>query len=174
LSEVPKVTLVRIWKFGDQVDTDLLAPGRYMKGSIDELAAHCLEAIRPEFAAQVKPGDLVVGGIGFGIGSSREQAAQALKHLGVGAVIATGAARIFYRNAINLGLPVLVSPDAAKLQDGATVQFDLERATVRDAEGNTLAQCEALPDFLLEIVRDGGLIPNLKKRLATQHRASGN
>ena len=159
-------TLVRVWKFGDQIDTDLLAPGRYMKASIDELAAHCLEAVRPEFAAQVKPGDLVVGGVGFGIGSSREQAAQALMHLGVGAVIATGAARIFYRNAINLGLPVLVSPDAAKLQDGAMVTLDLATGVVRDDAGEVIAQCEPLPDFLLAIVRDGGLIPNLKKRLA--------
>jgi 3-isopropylmalate/(R)-2-methylmalate dehydratase small subunit len=162
-----KSPLVRVWKFGDQIDTDLLAPGRYMKGSIDELAAHCLEAIRPEFASQVKPGDLVVGGVGFGIGSSREQAAQALKQLGVGAVIATGAARIFYRNAINLGLPVLVSSDAAKLEDGMEVAFDLAEGTVRDREGTLIAQCEKLPDFLLAIVRDGGLIPNLKKRLTS-------
>ena len=162
------MNLVRIWRFGDQIDTDVLAPGRYMKGTINELAAHCLEAVRPEFAAQVKPGDLVVGGVGFGIGSSREQAAQALKHLGVGAVIATGAARIFYRNAINLGLPVLVSADAAKLTDGVMVQFDLASGTVHDAEGKLLAQCETLPDFLLEIVRDGGLIPNLKRKLVAR------
>lgn len=161
------MSLVRIWKFGDQIDTDVLAPGRYMKGTIDELAAHCLEAVRPEFAAQVRPGDLVVGGMGFGIGSSREQAAQALKHLGVGAVIATGAARIFYRNAINLGLPVLVSAETAKLTDGALVQFDLASGRVHDADGVLLAQCETLPDFMLEIVRDGGLIPNLKKRLVS-------
>jgi 3-isopropylmalate/(R)-2-methylmalate dehydratase small subunit len=159
-------SLVRIWKFGDQIDTDVLAPGRYMKGTIDELAAHCLEAVRPEFAREVKPGDLVVAGVGFGIGSSREQAAQALKHLGVGAVIATGAARIFYRNAINLGLPVLVSPDASRLQDGAMVEFDLEAGTVKNEEGETIAQCETLPQFLLDIVRDGGLIPNLQKKLA--------
>lgn len=159
---------VRIWKFGDQIDTDVLAPGRYMKGTIDELASHCLEAVRPEFASQVKPGDIVVGGVGFGIGSSREQAAQALKHLGVGAVIATGAARIFYRNAINLGLPVLVSPDAEKLVDSAMVQFDLDAGEVKDAHGTVIARCEKLPTFLLEIVRDGGLIPNLKKRLATK------
>jgi 3-isopropylmalate/(R)-2-methylmalate dehydratase small subunit len=164
--------LVRVWKFGDQIDTDVLAPGRYMKGTIDELAAHCLEAVRPEFASEVKPGDLVVGGVGFGIGSSREQAAQALKHLGVGAVIATGAARIFYRNAINLGLPVLVSADAAKLTDGAMVRFDLAEGKIHDADGKLLAQCETLPDFLLEIVRDGGLIPNLKRKLATKAQQS--
>ncbi len=164
------MSLVRVWKFGDQIDTDVLAPGRYMKGSIDELAQHCLEAVRPEFAAQVKPGDLVVGGIGFGIGSSREQAAQALRHLGVGAVIATGAARIFYRNAINLGLPVLVSPQASSLEDGAMVQFDLEEGQVRSASGELLVQCETLPAFLLDIVRDGGLIPNLKRRLHPAQR----
>ncbi len=158
--------LVRIWKFGDQIDTDVLAPGRYMKGTIDELAAHCLEAVRPEFAANVKPGDIVIGGVGFGIGSSREQAAQALTHLGVGAVIAAGAARIFYRNAINLGLPVLVSPDTDKLIDGAMVAFDLEMGIVKNAQGDVIAKCETLPAFLLEIVRDGGLIPNLKKKLA--------
>jgi 3-isopropylmalate/(R)-2-methylmalate dehydratase small subunit len=163
---------VRIWKFGDQIDTDLLAPGRYMKGGIDELAAHCLEAIRPEFAAQVKPGDLIVGGIGFGIGSSREQAAQALCHLGVGAVIAKGAARIFYRNAINLGLPVLVSPDVDVLSDGSMVVFDLVRGSIKSEAGEVLVQCAPLPDFLLDIVRDGGLIPNLKKRLAAQKIAS--
>ena len=158
--------LVRLWKFGDQIDTDILAPGRYMKGTIDELAAHCLEAVRPEFASNVKPGDIVVGGVGFGIGSSREQAAQALMHLGVGAVIATGAARIFYRNAINLGLPVLVSSDVSKLVDGMMVSFDLETGIVKNDRGEVIAQCETLPAFLLEIVRDGGLIQNLKKKLA--------
>ena len=106
--------------------------------------------------------------MGFGIGSSREQAAQALKHLGVGAVIATGAARIFYRNAINLGLPVLVSPEASSLDDGALVQFDLEAGQVRDASGKLLVQCETLPAFLLDIVRDGGLISNLKRRRLPQ------
>lgn len=166
------MSLVRVWKFGDQIDTDVLAPGRYMKGGIEELAAHCLEAVRPEFASQVKPGDLVVGGVGFGIGSSREQAAQALKHLGVGAVIATGAARIFYRNAINLGLPVLVSSDASTLPDGEMVNFDLDAGLVTDANGVVLARCEKLPDFLLEIVRDGGLIPNLKKRLSGSARTA--
>ena len=158
--------LVRLWKFGDQIDTDILAPGRYMKGTIDELAAHCLEAVRPEFASNVKPGDIVVGGVGFGIGSSREQAAQALMHLGVGAVIATGAARIFYRNAINLGLPVLVSSDVSKLVDGMMVSFDLETGIVKNDRSEVIAQCETLPAFLLEIVRDGGLIQNLKKKLA--------
>ena len=166
------MSLVRVWKFGDQIDTDVLAPGRYMKGGIKELAAHCLEAVRPEFASQVKPGDLVVGGVGFGIGSSREQAAQALKHLGVGAVIVTGAARIFYRNAINLGLPVLVSSDAPTLPDGEMVNFDLEAGIVTDATGLVIARCEKLPDFLLEIVRDGGLIPNLKKRLSGSTRTA--
>ena len=158
--------LARVWRFGDQVDTDQLAPGRYIKGSIDELAAHCLEALRPEFAGAVRPGDLVVAGIGFGIGSSREQAAQALRQLGVGAVIAGGAARIFYRNAINLGLPVLICTDTGRLIDGAAARLDLDGGTVFDASGAILARCEPMQPFLRQIVRDGGLIANLKLRLA--------
>ena len=158
--------LARVWRFGDQVDTDQLAPGRYIKGSIDELAAHCLEALRPEFAGAVRPGDLVVAGIGFGIGSSREQAAQTLRLLGVGAVIAGGAARIFYRNAINLGLPVLLCTDTEMLVDGAIVRLDLDSGKVFDASGAILARCEPMQPFLRQIVRDGGLIANLKLRLA--------
>jgi 3-isopropylmalate/(R)-2-methylmalate dehydratase small subunit len=155
----------RIWRFGDQVDTDALAPARFLKLPIADLATHCLETLRPEFARAVRPGDLVVGGIGFGIGSSREQAAAALKQLGVAAVIATGAARIFYRNAINLGLPVLNCADTTRLIDGLPVSFDLERAEVRSADGEVMARCEPMPDFLREIVCDGGLVANLRRRL---------
>ena len=96
----------RAWKLGDNVDTDVLAPGRYMKFSIEEIAIHCLEDVLPQFAATVKPGDVVTGGRNFGAGSSREQAPQALKVLGVAAIIAESYAGLFYRNALNLGLPV--------------------------------------------------------------------
>jgi 3-isopropylmalate dehydratase small subunit len=100
----------RAWVFGDKIDTDVLAPGALMKLSPDALARHCLEAVRPAFAKEVRPGDLVIGGASFGIGSSREQAAQSLRLLGVKAVIAKSFARIFYRNAFNLGLPALICP----------------------------------------------------------------
>ena len=97
----------RIWRFGDGIDTDAMAPGEYMKLPIEQIAEHCMEVVRPEFAAAVRPGDVVVAGANFGIGSSREQAPQALVALGVAGVVAASFAGLFYRNAINLGLPVL-------------------------------------------------------------------
>ncbi|WP_454056342.1 LeuD/DmdB family oxidoreductase small subunit [Cupriavidus sp. Marseille-Q8015] len=155
----------RIWRFGDNVDTDAMAPGTHMKGGIDELSRHCLENLRPEFPGSVRRGDIVVGGSNFGMGSSREQAPQALRHLGVAAVIAPSFAGLFYRNAINLGLPVLVCPDTAALTDGALATFDLDRATVLLADG-TIVACEPVPDFLRDMLVAGGLVPHLKARQA--------
>jgi 3-isopropylmalate/(R)-2-methylmalate dehydratase small subunit len=136
-----------------------------MKQPLEQLARHCLEAIAPEFAARVQRGDIVVAGRGFGIGSSREQAAQALLYLGVGAVLAKSVARIFYRNALNLGLPVLVFPDTERVQPG-------DRLTVQPATGHVVNhtrgeeyRCEPIPPFLLAMLADGGLIPHLHKRL---------
>lgn len=154
----------RIWRFGDNVDTDAMAPGTHMKGGIDELARHCLENLRPEFPLTVRPGDIVVGGANFGMGSSREQAPQALRHLGVAAVIAPSFAGLFYRNAINLGLPVLVCADTEALADGATASFDLGSATLHLADGTDVA-CEPVPDFLREMLVAGGLVPHLKARM---------
>jgi 3-isopropylmalate/(R)-2-methylmalate dehydratase small subunit len=155
----------RIWRFGDGVDTDAMAPGKYMKLPIGGLARHCMEDLRPEFAAQVRPGDLVVGGRNFGIGSSREQAPQALATLGVAAVIATSFAGLFYRNAINLGLPVLVCADIGPLDDGMRARFDLEAATL-GLDGGVTVALEPIPPFLMEIVNAGGLIPHLRGTLA--------
>lgn len=155
----------RAWVFGDNIDTDLLAPGHAMRKPLEELSQHCLEALRPEFAKSVRRGDIVVAGSGFGIGSSREQAAQALRFLGVSVVIARSSARIFYRNAFNLGLPVLALPDAGGIADGDQLEVDLGSGLVRDLTLSRDFQGEAVPAFLLEIVADGGLIPNLHKRL---------
>jgi 3-isopropylmalate/(R)-2-methylmalate dehydratase small subunit len=159
----------RIWRFGDDVDTDAMAPGLYMKSGLDELARHCLERLRPEFPAQVRPGDIVVAGTNFGMGSSREQAAQALRHLGVAAVVAQSFAGLFYRNAINIGLPVLVCPlaDALadKLADGTLATFDLDGAQLRLADGSRVA-CEPVPAFLRSLLHAGGLVPHLKSRLS--------
>ena len=112
----------RIILVGDDIDTDQLAPGAYMKGGIEALAAHCLEGVRPGFAQEVTPGDVLVAGRNFGVGSSREQAAEALKHLGLAGVVALSFAGIFYRNAINLGLPVLTAPDLSAVTDGAAIE----------------------------------------------------
>jgi 3-isopropylmalate/(R)-2-methylmalate dehydratase small subunit len=158
----------RIWKFGDDIDTDVLAPGLYMKRPIAELAQHCLELVDPRFAAEVKPGDIVVGGRNFGMGSSREQAAEALKTLGVAAVLAQSFAGIFYRNALNLGLLVLVCPGSGKLKAGARVGVDPIAGIVTDHDSGTTFACEPLPEHLLAMVRDGGLMPHLQKKFAAQ------
>jgi 3-isopropylmalate/(R)-2-methylmalate dehydratase small subunit len=161
----------RAWVFGDRIDTDLLAPGHAMRKPLEGLAAHCLEAVRPEFAREVARGDIVVAGEGFGIGSSREQAAQALRFLGVSVVLAKSAARIFYRNAFNLGLPVMVLPQAGEIADGARLEVDLAAGIVRDTSTGREYHGEPVPDFLLEIVADGGLIPHLHKQLHGQPAA---
>lgn len=157
----------RAWKLGDNLDTDVLAPGKYMKFAIEEIATHCLESVVPEFAATVKPGDVVVGGRNFGVGSSREQAPQALKLLGVAAVIAESYAGLFYRNALNLGLAVVVSKDTARIADGDRVSVDPERGTitVENANGTQQLACEPVPAFLMEMVRAGGLVPHLERKL---------
>ncbi len=152
----------RIWTFGDNVDTDLLAPGVYMKGPIEALAAHCLEGLNPDFAASVRPGDIVVGGRNFGMGSSREQAAQALKTLGVAAVLARSFAGIFYRNAFNLGLPALVCDDAATLEDGDLADLDLASGQLTVTGSGVVVACDAAPPHLQAIVAAGGLIPYLE------------
>lgn len=155
----------RIWRFGDNVDTDAMAPGTQMKGDIAQIARHCLAGLRPEFPATVRPGDLVVGGHHFGVGSSREQAPQALRHLGVAAVVAPSFAGLFYRNALNLGLPALVCADTSRLVDGTRASLDLDAAVLRLDDGTTVA-CEPIPEFLRAMLRAGGLIPHLKQRLA--------
>ena len=155
----------RIFLFGDDIDTDQLAPGQYMKGGLEELAKHCLEGVRPEFANEVGPGDIVVAGRNFGMGSSREQAAEALMHLGVAGVVARSFAGIFYRNAINLGLPVLVAPDLSGVTDGEGADLDIEAGALRLASGRAVS-LEPLPDNLKRMLADGGLVPHLKKRFA--------
>ena len=155
---------MRAWVFGDDVDTDVLAPGRYMKLSIEELARHCLEAVDPAFAATVRPGDVVVGGRNFGTGSSREQAPQALKHLGVTALLAVSFAGLFYRNSLNLGLPALVCPDARNIRNGDRLQLDFYNAEVVNLDTAERLGFELIPEHLMEMVRDGGLLPHLEKR----------
>jgi 3-isopropylmalate/(R)-2-methylmalate dehydratase small subunit len=157
---------VKAWVLGDNVDTDVIAPGRYMKFGIEEIARHCLESVEPRFAGEVKAGDIVVGGRNFGVGSSREQAPEALKHLGVSALIAESFAGLFYRNAINLGLPAVVCAQAKRINAGDELAVDLERGRIENrTTGETLA-CEAIPPFLLAIIRDGGLLPHLEKKIA--------
>jgi len=162
--------LHRVWKVGADVDTDQLAPGAYMKLGIHDIAKHCLEGVRPEFAAEVSLGDVLAAGPNFGIGSSREQAADALVKLGVKAVIAPSYSGLYFRNAFNLGLLLLTCKDAELLQEAEQISLDLNQWAVVRSNGQRLA-CDPIPDFLVAMVEAGGLLPQLKLRLQ-QQRAS--
>jgi 3-isopropylmalate/(R)-2-methylmalate dehydratase small subunit len=160
------MTAHRVWRFGDNIDTDVLAPGIYMKKPIAEIAAHCLEAVEPRFAKEVRPGDLVVGGRGFGMGSSREQAVEALLQLGVVAVLAQSFGGIFYRNALNYGLLALASADIDRIHQDDLVVVDGVAGTVIDETTGERLTCEKLPPHLVAMIADGGLVPHLGKRFA--------
>jgi 3-isopropylmalate/(R)-2-methylmalate dehydratase small subunit len=153
----------RAWRLPAEVDTDQLAPGATMKHGLEVTARHCLEALRPEFAAEVHRGDLIVAGADFGIGSSREQAASVLVHLGVQAVIAPSFAGLYFRNAFNVGLLLLTCPQAPLVEDGERIAVDARGARVHRSDGSVLA-CEPIPGFLLDLVDAGGLLPQLKRR----------
>jgi 3-isopropylmalate/(R)-2-methylmalate dehydratase small subunit len=156
---------MKAWVFGDDIDTDVIAPGRYMKFGIEEIARHCLEAVNPDFSRQVTKGDMIVAGRNFGCGSSREQAPAALKHLGIAALIADSFAGLFYRNALNLGLPALVSSGAKRIRHGDRISIDYARNEVFDLTSAERLPFEPIPAHLMEMVRDGGLLAHLEKRL---------
>ena len=160
-------TTHRVWRFGADIDTDQLAPGAYMKLGIEGIAPHCLEAVRPDFAAAVRPGDVIAAGPNFGIGSSREQAAAALVHLGVRAVIAPSFSGLFFRNAFNLGLLLLTCRQAGELAEGEQVSLDLQQMAIVTADGRRLG-CDPIPAFLLDMVQAGGLMNQLRRKLQTQ------
>ena len=149
----------KVFKYGDNVDTDVIIPARYLNTSeAKELAAHCMEDIDPAFAGKVKPGDIIVAGRNFGCGSSREHAPLAIKASGVACVIATTFARIFYRNALNIGLPILECPDAAAtIAAGDEVGIDLSSGTVTDETTGRTFQAEPFPPFMQELISAGGL-----------------
>ncbi|KRG66733.1 3-isopropylmalate dehydratase [Stenotrophomonas terrae] len=155
--------------FGDRIDTDVLAPGPYMREPMSVLASHCLEAVDPAFAGEVQRGDIVVGGESFGIGSSREQAVQALAELGVGAIIAKSFARIFYRNALNLGVPALVCANLQASRGDELEVRPVEGRIINHSTGREFG-CEKIPTELMEIVAGGGLMPWLERKLATERR----
>ena len=159
---------MRTWRLPADVDTDQLAPGHTMKHGLDVIARHCLEAVRPDFAADVQPGDVIVAGANFGIGSSREQAAGVLVHLGVATVIAPSFAGLYFRNAFNLGLLLLTCPRAGEIDDGTSLQFDARAGRVTLADGRMLPT-EPIPGFLLDMVDAGGLLPQLQRRFAREH-----
>ncbi len=153
----------RAWRLPADVDTDQLAPGATMKHGIEVTARHCLEALRPDFAGGARRGDVIVAGANFGIGSSREQAAAVLVHLGLAAVIAPSYAGLYFRNAFNLGLLLLTCAEAGAIAEGEAVRIEARAGRVVRADGSVLA-CDPIPPFLLEMVDAGGLLPRLKKQ----------
>jgi 3-isopropylmalate/(R)-2-methylmalate dehydratase small subunit len=157
------VTDARVWRLGADVDTDVLAPGHAMKHGIEVIARHCLESVRPEFAASVRPGDVIVAGPNFGIGSSREQAAAVLVQLGVAAVIAPSWSGLYFRNAFNVGLLLLTCEKAEQIEEGEHIAFDARAARIVRADGQSLAT-DPIPAFLLDMARAGGLLAQLQQR----------
>ena len=153
------------WTFGRDVDTDLIIPARYLNmKTAEELAQHVMEDADPAFAGKVQPGDIIVAKENFGCGSSREHAPIAIKGAGVSVVIAKSFARIFYRNAFNTGLPILVAPEAVDgISEGDELEVDLETGSIRNLTTGKDYQAEALPPFMRELVAAGGLLPYLKK-----------
>jgi 3-isopropylmalate/(R)-2-methylmalate dehydratase small subunit len=154
----------KAFKFGDGISTDHIIPGRYanLRSNLPELAKHVLEGADPSFAAKVQPGDFVVGGNNFGLGSSREHAPLVIKMAGVSAILAKSAARIFFRNAINQGLPILIC-DTDKINDSDELEVDLAAGTVKDITNGSLLTFGKIPDVMLRILNEGGLIPYIKK-----------
>jgi len=159
-----------VWKYGDNVDTDVIIPARYLNMSEpEELARHCMEDIDPAFASAVQLGDLIIAGENFGCGSSREHAPLAIKGSGVGCVVASSFARIFYRNAINVGLPILECPAAVRgAESGQQLGIDLETGQVRNMTTGQVDQAEAYPPFMMAIINAGGLVPYTRCRIEAQ------
>lgn len=156
-------------KFGDNVDTDVILPGPYLVHTDpQELAKHAMESLDPEFAEKAADGVIVVGGKNFGCGSSREQAPIALKYAGVKCVLAESFARIFYRNAITIGLPVLACAGVSgRVKEGDMLVVDLQSGKVEDKTNGSVLEATRLPEFIMEILDDGGLIEHLKRRIET-------
>ena len=152
-------------KYGDHVDTDVIIPARYLASQdAKELASHCMEDIDKDFPKKVKEGDIIVAGFNFGCGSSREHAPVAIKASGISCVIAKSFARIFYRNAINIGLAILECPQAAEdISDGDEVSIDFDTGLITNKTKGKIYQAEPFPEFIKQMINDGGLMASLKK-----------
>lgn len=164
----------KVHKYGDDVNTDVIIPARYLNVSDPaELAQHCMEDLDPDFLKKVKPGDIIVAGSNFGCGSSREHAPLAIKAAGVSCVVAKSFARIFYRNALNIGLPILESNEAvAKTKAGDTLEVDLSTGEIRNITRGLTFKANPFPDFMLKLIKAGGLIEYTKRKIATKRSHS--
>ncbi len=164
----------RVWKLGDDISTDLLAPGPYAVAPLEERKRHVLESVRPEFAKEVRPGDVVVAGRNFGCGSSRETAPEGLQALGVACVVAESFARIFFRNSVALGLPAIPCPGVSRMfEDGDLVEVVVAEARVHNLRTGETARGQPLPPVMLEILEAGGVLELLRARSARQRATVG-
>jgi 3-isopropylmalate/(R)-2-methylmalate dehydratase small subunit len=154
----------KAWKFGDGISTDHIQPGRYfhLRSNLPELAKHVLEGAREDFPSRFAPGDFVVGGKNFGLGSSREHAPTIIKLAGISAVLAKSFARIFFRNAINIGLPLVIC-DTDQIQEGDKLEVELEAGLVRNRTRGLEIKSAPLPAVMMNILKDGGLLPHIQK-----------
>ncbi len=161
----------RVWKYGDDINTDVIFPGKYTYTISDpqEMAQHALEDLDPDFVQKVQPGDVIVAGRNFGCGSSREQAVICLKEAGVGAIVAKSFARIYFRNAINAGLPIAACDAVEGVESGEEITIDLAAGIVVTPRGEYTFP--PLPPSVMEILEDGGLIPHVQKKLGIQLNA---
>ena len=157
---------MKVYKYGDNVDTDVIIPARYLNAPDEKsLASHCMEDIDTSFASTVEPGDIIVAGANFGCGSSREHAPLAIKACGVKCVIAPSFARIFYRNAINIGLPIIECPEAAKdIADGDEVEVDFDSGVITDKTTGKAYSGQAFPEFMQKIIKAEGLINYINQK----------
>ena len=156
------------YKFGNNIDTDQIISAKYLVTTdAKELAKHCMETADPDFPAKAKPGDIMVAGRNFGCGSSREHAPISIKGLGLSLIIAESFARIFFRNCINIGMPILECPEAAQeASSGDQIEVDLDKGQIKNLTKNKTYQAQPFPEFMQQIIRAGGLMPYVKKRLA--------
>lgn len=165
-----KVIRGRVWVFGDNIDTDMITPGQYLKLTPEETARHVLEGADPDFPSRIRPGDIIVAGKNFGCGSSRESAPTSIKLAGIGAVVAVFFARLFFRNAINVGLPVVECPEAKKIRQGDVIEIDLEKGVIHNISQHQTYKTTAYPKIVMEILENGGLVNLLERKLGVEGR----
>ncbi|MBF0508651.1 MAG: 3-isopropylmalate dehydratase small subunit [Deltaproteobacteria bacterium] len=164
----------KVWRFADHIDTDLIIPARYLNVSDKNiLAGHAFADLRPEFAREVKPGDIIVSGINFGCGSSREHAPLALKAAGISAIIAPSFARIFYRNSFNIGLPLLECAEASdKVKEGDILEIDTLQGLIQNLTQGGTYQSQSIPPFMQQLIDAGGLVNQIRTRVQAQGQLS--
>lgn len=156
----------KVHRFGDNVNTDEIIPAKFLNISdARELGRHCMEGISPGFVKKIKKGDIIVGGENFGCGSSREHAPVSIKACGISCVVAKSFARIFYRNAINIGLPILECKEAGEISKNRPVEIDLDEGTIKDAAKNKVYIAQSFPEFMQKLIETGGLLPYIRRQI---------